>query len=121
MCILCVVVDQVTFPSIINIFQVEALEKMCTELDLAIEVYVEGRGSMPPRLRPRRPTVYVCVTEKAVSLLQSLLHYQREKELGLIVVDEIHLLDCSERGCVLESLLALAVPLTVQGEYFSFK
>ena len=49
--------------------------------------------------------MFVCTIEKAHALFNSLVSEGREAELGLVVVDEVHMLGEGDRGANLESLL----------------
>lgn len=71
-----------------------------------MEEYAAGKGQYPPPKRRRKQTVYVATIEKALGLTNSLIETQRLEELGLFVVDELHLVgDSSGRGSTLEGLL----------------
>jgi len=60
--------------------------------------------------------VYVATIEKALGLTNSLIEVQRLEEVGLFIVDELHLLgDSNGRGSTLEGLLTKL--LYVQGSY----
>lgn len=50
--------------------------------------------------------MYVATIEKALGLTNSLIEVQRMKEVGLFIVDELHLVgDSNGRGSILEGLL----------------
>ena len=71
-----------------------------------MEEYAAGKGQYPPPKRRRKQTVYVATIEKALGLTNSLIEAQRLEELGLFIVDELHLVgDSSGRGSILEGLL----------------
>jgi len=71
-----------------------------------VEEYAAGKGQYPPPKRRRKQTIYIATIEKALGLTNSLIEAQRLEELGLFVVDELHLVgDSSGRGSILEGLL----------------
>lgn len=70
-----------------------------------METYVGGRGAIPPRKRPSTRTVFVCTIEKFNILIQALCLTGRVNTLGLVVVDEVHMLGEVDRGPTLESAL----------------
>jgi len=50
--------------------------------------------------------LYICTIEKALNVVQSLIEADRLDEVGMVVVDELHLLsEGSGRGAALESML----------------
>jgi POLQ-like helicase len=60
----------------------------------------------PPQKRRHKRTLFVCTIEKAHALFNSLLVEQRLlDEVGLIVIDEIHMLGEPTRGAHLECLV----------------
>lgn len=75
-------------------------------LNFFAEEYANNKGIYPPRNRRSKRTVYVATIEKAANLIYSLYEQNRINELGLIIVDEIHLLGEKGRGCTLETLLS---------------
>ncbi|XP_063238031.1 helicase POLQ-like isoform X2 [Bacillus rossius redtenbacheri] len=87
--------------------KVRSLSSLAVPLGFLVEEYAAGRGGYPPRRRRWKNTVYVATIEKALGLVGSLVEHGRLDELGLLVVDELHLLgDAGGRGANLEILLA---------------
>ncbi|XP_012263144.2 helicase POLQ-like [Athalia rosae] len=84
-----------------------SLAPFALELDFLIEEYAAGNGKYPPRKRRRKNTIYVCTIEKGLGLINSLIEKERLSEVGMIVIDELHLLgEDGGRGAILENLLA---------------
>lgn len=75
-------------------------------LDFLIEEYTAGRGRCPPMKRRKRKAIYICSIEKGAILFDSLIEANRANEIGLVVVDELHLIGEKGRGATLEALLA---------------
>ena len=46
----------------------------------------------PPVKRKHKQSLFVCTIEKAHTLFNSLVSEKRTSELGLVVVDEVHML-----------------------------
>ena len=59
------------------------------ELDFAVEEYAASKGSIPPRQRRARCSLYVATIEKASSLVNCLIESKRMNSVGLVVVDEV--------------------------------
>ncbi|XP_043192767.1 helicase POLQ-like [Amphibalanus amphitrite] len=86
--------------------KVRALAPFGIALGFLIEEYAGSRGAFPPVKRRKRRVVYVCTIEKASGLVSSLLEADRISELGLVVVDEVHMLgESGGRGATLEILI----------------
>lgn len=86
-----------------------ALSPFAVQLDFLLEEYAAGKGQLPPRKRRHKRSIYVATIEKGLALLDSLIEADRANELGLIVVDELHLIGEPGRGATLENLLTKAM------------
>lgn len=89
--------------------KVQDLLPFATEFKFIVEEYCAGKGSIPPTKRRRKNVIYICTMEKAHILYDSLHENRRLGEVGLIVVDELHMVGDSSRGHTLEVLLTKAV------------
>ncbi|KAK9884457.1 hypothetical protein WA026_007300 [Henosepilachna vigintioctopunctata] len=85
--------------------KVWTMSPLAVALDFLIEEYAGSKGIYPPRKRRRKNSVFIATIEKALGLINSLIETDRLNELGLIVVDELHLLGEPGRGPTLEALL----------------
>nr|CAD7459173.1 unnamed protein product [Timema tahoe] len=100
--------------------KVRSLSPLAIALGFLVEEYAAGKGCYPPRRRRWKQTVYVATIEKAMGLVSSLVETDRLGEIGLAVVDELHLVgETGGRGANLEILLTkllfYAVDLHVVG------
>uniref|UniRef100_A0A0C9PWZ8 HELQ_1 protein n=3 Tax=Fopius arisanus TaxID=64838 RepID=A0A0C9PWZ8_9HYME len=87
--------------------KIQSLAPFAVELDFLIEEYAGSKGGYPPVKRRRKNSLYVCTIEKSMGVINSLIETKRLKEVGMIVVDELHLLgEDGGRGATLEGLLA---------------
>lgn len=96
--------------------KVWALSPFALHLEFLVEEYAAGKGQLPPRQRRKKKSVYIATIEKALAMFDSLIEAGRVNEIGLVVVDELHIVGESGRGAVLESLLTKIQ--YVQGKIF---
>lgn len=85
--------------------QVWSLSPFAVALDFLVEEYASSKGSYPPRKRRRKNSIYISTIEKALGLINSLYENGRINELGVVIVDELHLIGEQGRGATLEALL----------------
>jgi POLQ-like helicase len=86
--------------------KVQDLMPFALEFDFLVEEYCAGKGSIPPQKRRKKNSIYICTIEKSQILFDSLYEGGRLDEIGLIVVDELHMVGDENRGYSLEMLLA---------------
>ncbi|KAI9551698.1 hypothetical protein GHT06_022034 [Daphnia sinensis] len=85
--------------------KIRTLSTLAIALNFAIEEYAGNRGTYPPRQRKSKRVIYIATLEKAHGIINSLLELGRLQEIGLVVVDEIHIVGEGKRGATLETLL----------------
>lgn len=76
------------------------------KFNFLVEEYTAGRGRCPPPQRWKRKSIFISSIEKAAVLFDSLIDADRANEIGLVVIDELHLIGDKGRGSTLEALLA---------------
>lgn len=85
--------------------KIAGLAPFAVDLDFYLEEYAAGQGVCPPRPFRRKKSVYIATIEKSLALVDSLIEAGRLHEIGLVVVDELHLLGEAGRGAILETVL----------------
>lgn len=88
--------------------KVWALSSFAVGLNFLVEEYAAGKGACPPRKRRKKNSIFIATIEKALALIDSLLEAERASEIGLIVVDELHIIGEKGRGASLEMFLTKA-------------
>lgn len=88
--------------------KVHDLLPFAVEFNFLVEEYCAGKGAIPPEKRRRKNTIYIATIEKSQIMFDSLFELNRLSEIGLIVVDELHMVGDPHRGFALETLLAKA-------------
>lgn len=98
----------------------QSLAKAAEEFNFNLEEYAGVKGSYPPNKRlMNKQTIYICTIEKGSKLIGSLIQENRIDEIGLIVIDEFHMLNEPNRGPILECVVSKVLYLKKDIQVFA--
>ncbi|MFH4977808.1 hypothetical protein AB6A40_004517 [Gnathostoma spinigerum] len=75
------------------------------DLGVCVEEYAANKGRLPPIKRRGTSSIYVATIEKANILINSLLGEKRIDRLGIVVIDELHMVGDGLRGAIIEQVI----------------
>ncbi|GAB1609930.1 hypothetical protein Ahia01_001278900, partial [Argonauta hians] len=93
--------------------KVQYFKFLCDEVGIRVGGFL---GSQAPRGGFECVDIAVCTIEKGNSLVNRLLEARQLHQLGILVVDELHMLGDSNRGYLLELMLTKILFVTRQGK-----
>jgi len=86
--------------------KIRSMSPFALDLGFYLEEYAGTKGRFPPQKRRFKKSLFICTIEKAHALLNSLVSEKRLEEIGLVVIDEVHMIgEDSGRGANLESFI----------------